>query len=100
MVQIQVLLIDNAKFLIKVMKKVTQKELINNIKELLDEIIKTGIPLEIDKNGKLFQIIPLEKPVETKDKLKNLTFKPDVIEGNPDDLVNISWEQEVNIDLS
>lgn len=82
------------------MKKVTQKELINNIKELLDEIIKTGIPLEIDKNGKLFQIIPLEKPVETKDKLKNLTFKPDVIEGNPDDLVNISWEQEVNIDLS
>jgi len=100
LVQIQVLLIDNAKFLIKVMKKVTQKELINNIKELLDEIIKTGIPLEIDKNGKLFQIIPLEKPVETKDKLKNLTFKPDVIEGNPDDLVNISWEQEVNIDLS
>jgi len=28
-----------------------------------------------------------------------LTFKPDVIQGNPDDLVNISWEQQVNIDL-
>ncbi|MBR8828188.1 MAG: type II toxin-antitoxin system Phd/YefM family antitoxin [Gomphosphaeria aponina SAG 52.96 = DSM 107014] len=78
------------------MNQVTQAELINNMDKLLDEVLKTGIPLEIDKNGKFFKIVPVEK----KDKLKNLTFKPDVIQGNPDDLVNISWEQEVNIDLS
>ncbi|BAB73881.1 type II toxin-antitoxin system Phd/YefM family antitoxin [Anabaena sp. FACHB-709] len=77
------------------MKKVTLTELSNNIEHLLDEVVETGIPIEINKNGKLFKIVPVEKT----DKLKNLIFKPDVIQGNPDDLVNISWEQEINIDL-
>jgi prevent-host-death family protein len=78
------------------MKKVTLTELNNNIDDLLDEVLETGIPIEISKNGKLLKIILVEK----RDKLNNLTFKPDVIQGNPDDLVNISWEQEIEIDLS
>ena len=78
------------------MKKVTLAELNNNIDGLLDAVLETGISLEINKNGKLLRIVP----VETKDKLRNLTFKPNLIQGNPDDLVNISWEQEVNVDLS
>lgn len=78
------------------MKKVTLAELNNNIDRLLDEVLETSISLEIKKNGKLLRIVP----VETKDKLRNLTFKPNLIQGNPDDLVNISWEQEVNVDLS
>ncbi|MEC4816530.1 MAG: type II toxin-antitoxin system Phd/YefM family antitoxin [Scytonema sp. PMC 1069.18] len=78
------------------MKKVTLTELSNDIERILDDVLETGIPIEINKNGKLLKIVPVEK----KDKLKNLTFKPDVIQGNPDDLVKITWEQEVNIDLS
>ena len=78
------------------MKKVTLTEFSNNIDSLLDEVLEKGISLEINKNGRLLKIVPVEK----KDKLKNLIFKPDVIQGNSDDLVNISWEQEVNIDLS
>ncbi|MCF4965928.1 type II toxin-antitoxin system Phd/YefM family antitoxin [Nostoc sp. CMAA1605] len=78
------------------MKKVTLTELSNNIEHLLDEVLETGMPLEINKNGKLLKIVPVEKI----DKLKNLTAKPNAIQGNPDDLVHISWEQEVNIDLS
>jgi prevent-host-death family protein len=77
------------------MKKVTLMELSNNIEHLLDEVLKTGIPIEINKNGKLLKIIPVEK----KDKLESLTVKPGVIQGNPDDLVNVTWEQEINIDL-
>ncbi|MEH2037146.1 type II toxin-antitoxin system Phd/YefM family antitoxin [Nostoc sp.] len=84
------------KSLRKAMKKVTLTELSNNIERLLDEVLETGIPLEINKNGKLLKIVPIEK----KDKLKNLTLKSDAIQGNPGDLVNISWEQEINIDLS
>lgn len=75
------------------MKKVTLTELSNNIDRLLVMVLETGIPLEINKNGKLLKIVTIEK----KDKLKNLTFKPDVIQGNPDDLVNISWEQIVKL---
>jgi prevent-host-death family protein len=77
------------------MRKVTLTELSNNIEHLLDEVLETGIPIEINKNGKLLKIVSVEK----NDKLKNLIFKTDVIQGNPDDLVNISWEQEMNIDL-
>ncbi|MBW4619421.1 MAG: type II toxin-antitoxin system Phd/YefM family antitoxin [Cyanosarcina radialis HA8281-LM2] len=77
------------------MKKVTLTELSNNIEHLFNEVLETGIPIEINKNGKLLKIVPVGK----NDKLKNLIFKPDVIQGNPDDLVNISWEQEINIDL-
>ena len=77
------------------MKKVTLAELNNNIENLLDEVLKTGIPIEINKNGKLLKIVSVEK----KDKLESLTIKPNVIQGNPDDLVDISWEQEINIDL-
>ncbi len=84
------------RYLRQAMKKVTLTELSNNIERLLDEVLETGIPLEINKNGKLLKIVPIEK----KDKIKNLTFKSDAIQGNPDDLVNISWEQEINIDLS
>ncbi|MGK7892481.1 MAG: type II toxin-antitoxin system Phd/YefM family antitoxin [Microcystaceae cyanobacterium] len=78
------------------MKIVSLNELQSNIDNLLDEVLKTGVPLEINKDGKLLMIVPIEK----RDKLQNLVFKPDIIEGNPDDLVNISWEEQINLDLS
>ena len=77
------------------MKSVTPTELRKNLYNLLDEILKTGIPLEIDRGGKRLKIVP----VETINKLHNLVDRPDVIEGDPLDLVNISWEEEVNLDL-
>jgi prevent-host-death family protein len=77
------------------MKTVTPTELRSNIYKLLDEVLQTGIPLEINKGGKRLMIVPVEKT----DKLKNLVSRPEVIKGNPDDLVEITWESEVNLDL-
>lgn len=77
------------------MKTVTATELRSNIYNLLDEILQTGIPLEINKGGKRLMIIPAEKT----DKLKNLISRPNIIKGNPDDLVDVRWQEEVNIDL-
>lgn len=77
------------------MKTVTIQELSNNIDSLLEEVLTTGIPLEINNKGKRLLIFP----VEEKNKLENLIYRPDIIQGNPDDLVNVSWEQEVNLDL-
>jgi len=48
------------------MKKVTLTELSNNIDRLLDEVLETGIPLEINKNGKLLKIVPMEKKINLK----------------------------------
>ncbi len=74
------------------MKTVSPTELRSNIYNLLDEVLNSGVPIEINKGGKLLRIVPVAKI----DKLLNLVSRPGVIKGNSDDLVNISWEKEVN----
>lgn len=77
------------------MKTISPTELRSNIYKLLDEVLNSGVPIEINKGGRLLRIIPVAKS----DKLQNLVSRPDVIIGNPDDLVDICWEKEVNLDL-
>jgi len=77
------------------MKTITVTELRGNIYKLLDEVLNTGIPIEIKKGGKKLKIVPVNKA----NKLQNLVSRPNAIKGNPNDLVNISWEKEVNLDL-
>ena len=77
------------------MKSVTPTELRGNLFNLLDEILSTGVPLEIDRGGKRLRIVPVEKI----DKLQNLVSRPDVILGDPDELISLSWEQEIDLDL-
>ena len=77
------------------MKTVTPTELRSNIYKLLDEVLASGIPLEIDKGGKLLKIVPVERP----NKLDNLIVRPDFIQGDPDDLPEVSWEEELTFDL-
>ncbi len=77
------------------MKSVTPTQLRKNLYNLLDEVINTGVPLQINRGGKILQITPLEKV----NKLDLLISRPDVINGNPDELVNITWEGEINLDL-
>ena len=77
------------------MKTVTPTQLRTNIYNLLDEILKTGLPLEIKKGDKKLRIVPVDEV----DKLKNLISRPEVIQGDPDDLVEIDWLDEVNLDL-
>ena len=80
------------------MKSVTSLDLTRDIDNLLNEISVTGMPIEINWQGKCFRIIPTET-TEKKSRLDNLIRRPDVIVGNADDLVNISWEHEINLDL-
>jgi prevent-host-death family protein len=77
------------------MKSVTPKELRGNLENLLDEILRTGIPLEIDRGGERLRIVPVEKL----EKLQNLVYRSHFILGEPDDLIDLNWEQEVNLDL-
>jgi hypothetical protein len=75
------------------MKTVTVTELRRNIYNLLDEILATGVPLEINRAGRKLHI----SPVEPVDKFADMEFRPDVINGDPNDLVHIEWE--FNVDL-
>jgi antitoxin (DNA-binding transcriptional repressor) of toxin-antitoxin stability system len=77
------------------MKTITVTEFRGKMFRLLDDVLKTGVPIEITKGKQRLRITP----VKTRNKLDNLVPRPEVIRGNPDDLTDISWERELNFDL-
>lgn len=77
------------------MKTITPTELRTNIYKLLDEVLQTGVPIEIKRGDRILRIVPIEK----QDKFQNLIPRPEAISGNPEDLVGLKWEDEVNLDL-
>jgi len=77
------------------MKTIPVDQLTTNLINLLEEIVNTGDPIELNWQGNRFQILPVQK----KSKLDNLVPHPEVYIGDPDDFVNISWEHEIKLDL-
>ena len=77
------------------MKTITPNELRENIYQILDEILNTGVPVKINKGGRNLIIAP----IKSIDKLQNLRRRKNVIKGDPEDLVHITWDKEVNRDL-
>lgn len=75
------------------MKTITVTELRSNIYKLLDEVLETGIPLEVKKGDQVLRIAPVA-PV---DKFQNLVLRESAIYGNPDDLVDIEWDIDVDL---
>ena len=77
------------------MKTITPTELRGNIYQILDDILNTGVPVKINKGGRKLIIAPIENI----DKLQNLRKRKHVIKGDSEDLVHITWDKAVNIDL-
>jgi prevent-host-death family protein len=70
--------------------QVTITKLRQNIYKLLDQVAETGIPIEINRNGKTLKITRTDKP----SKLKNLK-KRDVLNCEPEEIVSMDWSKEV-----
>ena len=68
---------------------VTVSGLRQNIYRLLDEVLETGLPLEVKRGDKRLKIVA-EKPVS---KLAKLSPHK-CIRGNPEDLVHLDWSKE------
>ena len=58
--------------------------------KIVDQVIETGLPIDIERNGKKVRIIALEK----KSKLANLKSHPGTIVGDPDELIHLDWSSE------
>lgn len=71
-------------------QQVSHRNIEEDILHLLDKVLKTGVPVEIERKGKRLLISPAEKRRE----LDSLEKHPDFIVGNPDDLVHIDWSSE------
>jgi prevent-host-death family protein len=75
------------------MRTITVTELRANIYNLLEEVLTTGIPLEVNKGGRKLRI----EAIEEVHKLQRLVRRPQVIQGDPEELVSLQWE--INLDL-
>lgn len=64
-----------------------------NLYQIVDEIIKTGKPVEIKRHGQLVKIVSI-KP--TQGKLARLEKHPGTIIGDPDEIIHIDWSKNWN----
>ena len=60
-----------------------------DIYNLLDEVLRTGRPLEITRKGRRLRIVPADGP----NKLENLS-PHDCLNGDPEDIVQLDWSTE------
>lgn len=73
---------------------VTASQLRADIYRLLDEVVDTGVPLEIERKGRRLRIVA----VETRSKLDNIKGDPNAITGDPGDLPDVHWDHYWNPD--
>jgi hypothetical protein len=69
---------------------ISATELRQNVYRLLDEVLESGVPLEIERHGRRLRITAEDAP----SKLDRLVRHPDYIVGDPEDFVHIDWSGE------
>jgi antitoxin (DNA-binding transcriptional repressor) of toxin-antitoxin stability system len=74
----------------RVVMAITASKLRENVYRILDEVLETGEPVEIERKGRRLRLVPVEEP--RRRRVKDLTPHPDAVIGDPGDLVDISWE--------
>jgi hypothetical protein len=70
--------------------KLTVTELRANLYNIVDQIINTGIPVEIERNHHKIKIILADGP----SKLDRLVYRDDVVNGDIETLVHSDWLSE------
>jgi antitoxin (DNA-binding transcriptional repressor) of toxin-antitoxin stability system len=68
----------------------TASELREDVYRILDQILETGVPVEIERRGQLLKIVP----VEARKKLDNLTERPEFLRCDPEEIVSLDWPGE------
>jgi len=58
-----------------------------DVYRLLDEVLRTGRPLEIERNGQLLHIAP----AMAGSRLERVVVRPELISGDAADLVSLDW---------
>lgn len=70
--------------------RVTPTQLRRDLYRILDRVLQTGTPVEIDRDGNLLKIVPVERPC----RLDRLVPHPGEILVDPEELVEIDWSSE------
>lgn len=70
--------------------RMTASKLREDIYNVLDGVIETGIPVEIVRNGRTLRIVVEDPP----SKLANLVDRPDFFLADPDETARIGWNPD------
>ncbi len=70
--------------------RLSASKLRENVYRILDQILETGLPVEIERKGKLVRIVPAEPP----GKLARLKRRPRALRGDPEAIVHLDWSGE------
>lgn len=68
----------------------TASKLREDIYNILDSVLDTGIPVEIERNGRKLVITPEVMP----SRLARLAKAPELMKGDPEELVHMDWSGE------
>ena len=68
----------------------TATKLRENIYNILDQVLESGIPVEIERRGKILKIVP----AVPRNKLDNLKPRDDYLRVDPEELVHLDWYEE------
>ena len=68
----------------------TASKLRQDIYRVLDQVLATGEPVEIERNGRRLRIIADEPP----SRLGALVRRPDAVVGDSEDFVHLDWSGE------
>jgi hypothetical protein len=66
---------------------VTATQLRQNIYRLLDQVLESGVPLEVERNGQKLEIVPRPK----RSKLDNIVPDPTALTCDPEEIVHMDW---------
>jgi len=68
----------------------TASKLRENIYRVLDQVLETGEPAEIERNGRRLRIVADDPPP----RLSRLVQRTDLVVGDSDDFVHLDWSGE------
>ncbi len=69
--------------------RLTPSQLRADVYRLIDQVITTGEPLEIDRNGTIVRLVP----PSASSWLDRLPRREGVVVGDPEDLVHNDWSE-------
>ena len=71
---------------------ISASKLRENVYRILDEVLATGQPAVIERNGRRLHIVAEPLP----SRLANLVRRDGVVVGDAEDLVHLDWSDEWN----
>jgi antitoxin (DNA-binding transcriptional repressor) of toxin-antitoxin stability system len=72
--------------------RLTASRLRQDIYRVLDEVLETGVPVEIERRGRLLRIVPAE-PSKGSSTIHELPERP-YLRADPEEIVHVDWSGE------